>query len=110
MRGQLWQKLIGVMILAATLEGCQGTGSRRPAPEPPLAAATDPNGTVAEATPPKTISYVDRHPLLSAPRDYWESSGDNKVVKTAAATFVGVPVGFYKEIKQIVVGTPPETR
>jgi hypothetical protein len=90
--------------------GCQGTGSRRPAPEPSLSGAIDSNGAVAEAPTPKSVGYVDRHPLLSKPRDYWENSGDNKIVKAGAATFVGVPVGLYGEIKQIVVGTPPETR
>ncbi|HMF38710.1 MAG TPA: hypothetical protein VKF17_18880 [Isosphaeraceae bacterium] len=112
MRGRLWVKVVGVLVVSVTIAGCQGTNSRRAAsaPEPGLSGTTDPNGTVAEVPPPKTVSYVDRHPLLSQPREYWESSGDNKIVKTAAATFVGVPVGFYKEIKQIVVGVPPETR
>jgi hypothetical protein len=108
MRGHLWMKVVGVLAIAATIAGCQGTNSRRVAPEPGLSGTIDPNGTVAEASPPKSVSYVDRHPLLSTPREYWESSGDNKIVKTAAATFVGVPVGFYKEMKQIVVGTPPD--
>jgi hypothetical protein len=112
MRGYLWVKVVGVLVVAVTIAGCQGTHSRRAAsaPEPGLSGTTDPNGTVVEAPTPKTVSYVDRHPLLSKPRDYWESSGDNKIVKTAAATFVGVPVGIYGEIKQIVVGAPPETR
>jgi hypothetical protein len=68
------------------------------------------DGTHAAASPVKTTSVVDRHPLFSKPRDYWESSGDNKVVKAAAATFVGVPVGIFGEFKQIIVGTPPEPR
>ncbi len=110
MRGQLWGKIVGALIIAVTIAGCQGTGSRRSAPEPGLAGTTDPNGTIAEAPPARTVTYVDRHPLLSTPREYWESSGDNKIVKTAAATFVGVPVGFYREMKQIVVGAPPATR
>jgi hypothetical protein len=112
MRRHLWVKVVGALVVAVTIAGCQGTGSRRAAsaPEPGLSGTTDPNGAVAEAPAPKTVSYVDRHPLLSKPRDYWESSGDNKIVKTAAATFVGVPVGIYSEIKQIVVGAPPETR
>ncbi len=110
MRGHLWVKVAGVLYVAVAIAGCQATSSRRAAPEPGLSGTTDPNGTVAEAPAPKTVSYVDRHPLLSKPRDYWDSSGDNKIVKTAAATFVGVPVGIYSELKQIVVGTPPETR
>ena len=112
MRGHLWVKVVGVLVVAITMAGCTGQvhAGRAPPPSPALSGTTDPDGTVAEAPAPKTVSYVDRHPLLSKPRDYYESSGDNKIVKTAAATFVGVPVGIYSEIKQIVVGTPPETR
>jgi hypothetical protein len=82
-------------------------------PEPGVATTAGPDGIVVEGNPPpavKTVSVVDRHPLFSKPRDYWESSGDNKIVKAAAATFVGVPVGVFGEVKQIIVGTPPETR
>jgi hypothetical protein len=70
--------------------------------------------TVADGTqtvtPPKTVTWVDRHPLFSKPRDYWETSGDNKVVKVAAATLVGVPAGIYGEVKQIIVGASQEPR
>jgi hypothetical protein len=62
------------------------------------------------ATPAQTITWVDRHPLFSKPRDYWETSGENKVVKAAAATFVGVPVGLYGEVKQIIIGAPASAR
>ncbi len=110
MRGHLWAKVVGILVVAVSVAGCQSMNSRRPAPEPGLSGTTDPGGTVAEAPAPKTVGYVDRHPILSKPRDYWDSSGDNKIVKTAAATFVGVPVGIYSELKQIVVGVPPETR
>jgi hypothetical protein len=72
------------------------------------------DGVVADGTnqsaPARTVGFVDRHPLFSKPRDYWETSGDNKVVKAAAATFVGVPVGFYGEVKQIIVGRTPDDR
>jgi hypothetical protein len=79
-------------------------------PEPGVASASGSDGVVVEGSPPpvKTVSAVDRHPLFSKPRDYWESSGDNKIVKAAAATFVGVPVGVFGEVKQIIVGAPPE--
>ncbi|MFI5459161.1 MAG: hypothetical protein ACHRXM_27345 [Isosphaerales bacterium] len=83
-------------------------------PEPSLSGAVDRDAAVADgaatATPAKTVSWVDRHPMFSKPRDYWETSGENKVVKAAAATFVGVPVGLYGEVKQIIVGTPTEPR
>jgi hypothetical protein len=112
MRGYRWHTAAGLVLLAAMTVGCQGAGSTRvsSAPEPSLSGAIDNNTAVAEASPPKTVSYVDRHPLLSKPRDYWDSSGNNKIVKAGAATFIGVPVGIYGEIRQIVIGTPPQTR
>jgi hypothetical protein len=101
--------VVGLCVLVVSGVGCQSSGSRR-APEPSLSGALDSKGSIAESTPPRTVSYVDRHPLLSKPRDYWDSSGDNKIVKAGAATFIGVPVGIYGELKQIVVGTTPEVR
>jgi hypothetical protein len=83
------------------------------APEPGVATTAGSDGIVVDGTGPapvKTVSVVDRHPLFSKPRDYWETSGDNKIVKAAAATFVGVPVGFYGEVKQIIVGVPPASQ
>ncbi len=91
--------------------GCQTAGARRvaSAPEPGLSGAIEPGTTVVEAPvqPARTITFVDRHPLFSKPRDIYESTGNNnKVVKAAAATVIGIPVGLYDELKQIVVGTP----
>jgi hypothetical protein len=69
---------------------------------------------VAEGTrdipPPKTVTWVDRHPLFYKPRDYYDTSGSNTLVKVGAATFVGVPVGMFYEVKQMIVGVPPEPR
>ncbi|MGO9597073.1 MAG: hypothetical protein ACLP7Q_03535 [Isosphaeraceae bacterium] len=112
MRGHRWLTAAGLALLASLTLGCHGTGSTRvsSAPEPSLSGAIDNNTAVAETNTPKTVSYVDRHPLLSKPRDYWDSAGNNTIVKAGAATFIGVPVGIYGEIKQIVVGTPPQTR
>ncbi len=111
MCGHRWLGALGLSVLILTGAGCQTGGTRKAsAPEPGLTVAPDSNGTVVEAPRPKTVSYVDRHPLLSKPRDYWDNAGDNKIVKAGAATFIGVPVGIYGEIKQIVVGSPPETR
>jgi hypothetical protein len=107
---------IGLIVCAYSLSsGCKSSPSSSRTivtPEPGVASTAGSDGVIAEGapatSPPKTVSVVDRHPLFSKPRDYWESSGDNKVVKAAAATFVGVPVGLYGEVKQIIVGTPPE--
>jgi hypothetical protein len=98
--------------------GCQSAGPRKPVvtTEPGLAGTVDSDGTTVAAdgtrqvAPARTVTWVDRHPLFSKPRDYWDTSGDNKIVKAAAATFVGVPVGMYGEVKQIIVGVPQEVR
>ena len=117
MRGQRWFAICVLVILYGTGSGCQSPGPRRTVvtPEPGLASSVDGEATVTadgtrQVTPPKTVGWVERHPLFSKPRDYWDTSGDNKIVKAAAATFVGVPVGFYGEVKQIIVGTPQEVR
>ncbi len=115
MRGQRWFA-IGVLITVYGMAlGCQTAGPRKPivTTEPGLAGAVDSDGTIAadgKVAPAKTVTWVDRHPLFSKPRDYWDTSGDNKIVKAAAATFVGVPVGMYGEVKQIIVGNPQEVR
>jgi hypothetical protein len=101
---------VGLLVVLLTCAGCHGTSTRRAAPEPAFSGPLEPNGTAVEATPPPEVSYVDRHPLLSKPRDYWETSGDNRIVKAAAATFVGVPVGLFGEMRQIVLGAPPQAR
>ena len=73
MRGHRWLAVVVVMVVLATA-GCQGTGSRRTAsaPEPALSGALDSGGTLAETRPAKTVTVVDRHPLFSKPREYWD--------------------------------------
>jgi hypothetical protein len=101
-------------ILAAALAigvaGCQSSAPRRVATEPSLSGTIEPGASVVEAKPASSpsLSWVNRHPLFSKPRDYYESSGNNKIVKTAAATVIGIPAGIFGELKQIVVGSPPE--
>jgi hypothetical protein len=116
MRGHRRLAIALLLVVAGICAGCQGVGHPRTvvSPEPSLSGAVESDTTVADGTrtitPAKTVTVVDRHPLFSKPRDYWETSGDNKVVKAAAATFVGVPVGIYSEFKQILVGAPPEPK
>ena len=117
MRAYRWLAIaVTVSILSGGI-GCKSSGPSRTVvtPEPPLAGPTDSDGvTVADGTrdipPPKTVTWVDRHPLFYKPRDYYDSSGNNTLVKVGAATFVGVPVGFFYEIKQVVQGNSPEPR
>ena len=116
MRGYRGRAIASLLVVLGISAGCQGVGRPRTvvSPEPSLSGAIESDTTVADGTrtvaPVKTTTVVDRHPLFSKPRDYWETSGDNKVVKAAAATFVGVPVGIYGEFKQIIVGAPPEAQ
>ena len=107
---------IGLLVLAVgVVSGCQSAGPKRTAtvisPAPVVGDAGNPDGAVAEKTidmaPAKTVSFTDRHPLFTRPKQYWDTSGDNKIVKAAAATFIGVPAGFVGEVKQIFVGAPP---
>lgn len=104
-RSWVWFALVAI----AVLPGCQSAQSRRTsvaAAEPSLVQPGDPS--VVQAPPPKTVTVVDRHPLLSKPREYYESAGNNRLVKVTAATVVGIPAGIVGELRQIVVGRPPD--
>lgn len=112
MHAQRWPRAMVLSAIALSALGCHNGSRRSSAPEPALSGALDQNtsGPIVDSAPSKTVTYVDRHPMFSKPREYWDNSGDNKVVKAAAATFIGVPVGIYGEMKQIVVGAPPEVK
>jgi hypothetical protein len=116
MRGYRWFAIALLVIGSSVASGCRSAGTPRTvvSPEPGISSRVDGGATAADATnqvaPARTVGWVDRHPLFSKPRDFWDTSGDNKVVKAAAATFVGVPVGLYGEVKQIIVGAPQEPR
>jgi hypothetical protein len=107
-----------IVLMVGLITGCQTAGTKRPAtvvsPAPVMSDASDAERPASEKTistaPVGTVRFADRHPLFTKPKQYWETSGDNKIVKAAAATFIGVPVGFVGEVKQIFVGVPPETR
>ena len=106
-----WVRLATTCLLVLVSAGCHSSGARRTM-GPSLSSSVDGEAPVVVEEPPlaaaPAVSYIDRHPLFSKPREYYENStSNNKLVKTAAATFVGVPVGFYGEVKQIFVGAPP---
>ena len=69
---------LGLVVIA----GCKSTASRRvaTAPEPGLNGPIEPGTTVVEAPvrPAPTVTFVDRHPLLSKPRDYYDNSGQEQ--------------------------------
>jgi hypothetical protein len=98
--------------LATGLAGCHG-GNRRVARGEPGLAPSQGGGislgpTADPSAPPRGgPEWVDRHPLFSRPRDiYAATPAKNKLVKGAAATVVGVPVGLFGEMRQIVAGRP----
>jgi hypothetical protein len=98
--------LVGLMVLP----GCQAGQSRRAAvaaAEPGLNGTGDPAPSVVEVAPARPPTFADRHPLFTKPREYYDSSGNNKVVKAAAATMIGIPAGIVGELRQIVSGRQP---
>ena len=121
--------MAGIFVLALAVltaeTGCHGTSRRTisgstatSSGEPSFNSnviGTSPGATIVEpgvpaepalVEPTNILSWVDRHPLLRKPQLYYDNTKSNKLVKTAAATFVGVPAGFIGEIKQVIVGKP----
>jgi hypothetical protein len=103
------------VILCSAAAGCRTAPNRTAAAEPgmttaspTLGAPVEPGGTaVASAS---SAAWYDRHPLFSRPKHYYDSTQSNKVVKVGVATVVGVPAGIFGEMKQIVVGAPPDPK
>ena len=114
-----WFLVIGVIIAAC---GCSGSprrkvfGSSVMNPEEPVlnsksitpgSETLTPETTDIETLSPATAEgFVDRHPLLRKPQQYFNNTNSNRAVKTAAAAFVGVPAGIVGELRQIVIGSP----
>jgi hypothetical protein len=97
--------------MALFLGGCHGGSKMMARNEPGLdpsvggtaiAGAADPTAPAASSP-----AWVDRHPLFARPRDIYVSTPSrSKLVKGAAATVVGVPMGIFGEMRQIVAGNP----
>jgi len=112
MRGP--RRIVAAALTLATLAapGCGGMSKRTlTASEPSLSALPgDPEVAAVEPakpSPSRSVSFADRHPLFTKPRQYYDSTkNSNKAVKAAAATVIGVPAGIFGELKQIVVGAP----
>ncbi|WP_337173783.1 hypothetical protein [Paludisphaera sp.] len=100
--------ILTLATLALAASGCHGAGRRRASVvEDPAIAGLDAEDKAFLAAPAdRGVTVVDRHPILYTPREYWDNAGDNRLVKAAAATFVGVPVGIVGEVRQIIVGRP----
>lgn len=98
--------LAAALLAVSGLTGCATTRPHHSiVSAEPAYVAGDP-AIVTEVPAAQPVTIVDRHPLFYKPREYYEISGENKVVKTAAATFIGIPAGILGEMRQIVVGQP----
>jgi hypothetical protein len=100
--------IAGALALAFVCGGCALHKKQR------SIAASDPviiegaaGVPVGGAPGVRKATFVDRHPLLARPRDVYHNTCHGPIIKTTAATFVGVPAGVVHEVKQIVCGIPP---
>jgi hypothetical protein len=99
--------LLASAIALSICSGCAHFQKKRMvAMEPPLAGGTVVGDPVIDGGA-RPVTFVDRHPLLSKPRDVYHNTNHHKVVRVAAATVVGVPVGVVCETGQIIKGCPP---
>ncbi len=105
--------VLAAACAASTFAGCSSFPKRSQVTTEPGLTVSGGDG-VAVSDPglagARPATFADRHPLLYKPREYYDNSGNNTIVKTAAATFVGVPAGIVGELKQIITGTPGATR
>jgi len=104
-----------VAAIALATAGCKsGGGSRKVVTnEPGLDGPVEPGGSTVAASPDArtSVTWADRHPLFSKPRQYYDNTtNSNKAVKVAKAAVIGVPAGLFGELKQIVVGSAPESK
>jgi hypothetical protein len=119
-----WAVALSAALVLATTAGCRGhnkRAARLASAEPTLELPADGGETIIQgdasgksgtvvAAAPGDAKFVDRHPMFSAPRDYYNNTNSNKIVKTGAAVVVGVPMGVYGEVKQIFTGGPDAPR
>lgn len=100
--------IAGAAALAMICGGCAWHKHKRSfALSEPAVIEGDGGTPVIEGVPVHKATFVDRHPLLARPRDVYHNTSHGPIVKTTAATFVGVPVGVVHEVKQILCGIPP---
>ena len=102
-----WVVLLATLATLTT--GChrkEFIRDRSVAMDPPLVSA-DPAQDDPLLAEPRRATFVDRHPLLRKPVEYYQSSGPNPVGRVASATLIGVPAGVLGEMRQIIVGCPP---
>ncbi|RUL84325.1 hypothetical protein [Tautonia sociabilis] len=100
-------RTIGMVLLA--LAAGMTTGCHRKEFLRNQSIAMDPSIVASDpaAGVPNRVTFVDRHPMLRKPVEYYQSTGTGTAGKVAAAALIGVPAGILGEMRQIVVGCPP---
>lgn len=97
---------IGLIVLATAVSGChRGAFYRGGMVADPALVTTEPGVIISDV--PERVTFVDRHPLLRKPVEYYHEKCGSTFCKLATATFLGVPVGILGEARQIIVGCPP---
>ena len=100
----LWRRWWRVGLQRRALEADPGLVRARPVHRARRHRRRDRQPGQARAQP--TVTVVDRHPLFSKPRDYYENTGTQQGRQDRRRGVIGVPAGIYGELKQIVVGRP----
>ncbi|MFM7319812.1 MAG: hypothetical protein ACKO85_18370 [Isosphaeraceae bacterium] len=108
-RNIIFQLIVSACILAGS--GCAKNKAlqvnNRPIIEggSTIGAESAPGSIIVNKPAPRT-GFVDRHPFLYKPGEYYSTSDGNVVVKGARATFIGIPAGIVGEFKQAFKGVP----
>jgi hypothetical protein len=97
------------VVMVAGVAGCQGMHHKNSvvASNEPALMPSDGTTVVVAPPPERADGWAERHPLVMKPRQYYDNTQGNKLVKGAAATVIGVPAGLMGEMRQIVVGRAP---
>ncbi|ADV64006.1 UDP-3-O-(3-hydroxymyristoyl) glucosamine N-acyltransferase [Isosphaera pallida ATCC 43644] len=109
-----WRTPVARLMMAATLaaglmvgSGCGGSRNLRIAGQSPelfdSPLIQNEGITIGEA---RRVSFVDRHPLLYKPVEWYNRAPNNPIVGVLSATVVGIPAGVLGEARQIIVGCP----
>ncbi|WP_169974234.1 hypothetical protein [Tautonia rosea] len=96
-------------VLATLTTGChrkEFIRNQSVAMDPSL-VSIDPALSDPMLTQPSRATFVDRHPLLRKPVEYYQTAKPHPAHRLASATFIGVPAGILGEMRQIIVGCPP---
>ncbi len=100
--------LAGMLVVVATSTGCHKHKNqmRGTALDSVVSSPQFESMAMDGCAPTGKTACVDRHPMLYKPRDVFNNVDHGPIMKTAAATFVGVPAGIAGEVGQVFHGCP----